>query len=146
MNLNENFPVSQHKIEELKKRILQLRINLSAIEEQFTRGTGHGGQKINKTSNCVILRYSQLELVVKMQQSRQRSLNRFLALRELVDQIEIKISPQTSQRLKEIEKIRKQKARRFRRHLNRKMGSGLVTEGNPCGATKDPNLPQSEQP
>jgi peptide chain release factor len=115
MNLNENFPVSPGKIEALKERIARLKINLNLVEEQFTRGGGKGGQKINKTSNCVILRYPPLGLAVRMQKERQRSLNRFLALRELVDQIEMKISPETSPRLKEMEKIRKQKARRQRR-------------------------------
>ncbi len=56
-----------------------------------------------------------MNLSVKMQESRQRSLNRFLALRELVDQIEIILSPGTSKRLKEMERIKKQKDRRRRR-------------------------------
>jgi len=34
-----------------------------------------------------------------------------MALRELIEEIEIRISPNTSERLKEIEKIRKRKAR-----------------------------------
>lgn len=119
MNINENFPVSPAKIEELKNRIQRLNINLNEIEEQFTRGGGPGGQKINKTSSCVILHYPALDLIVKMQKSRQRSLNRFLALRELVDQIEMKISPGTSHRLKEFEKIKKQKARKTRRQKNK---------------------------
>ena len=49
----------------LKERITRLRIDLAAIEESFTRGGGKGGQKINKTSNCVILRYRPLDLTVK---------------------------------------------------------------------------------
>ena len=119
MNLNERFPVTQGKIDHLLERVKRLNVDVNAIEEQFTRGGGHGGQKINKTSNCVILKYPPLDLSVRMQKERQRSLNRFLALRELVDQIEMKISPQTSSRLKEIKKIRKQKERRARRHQNR---------------------------
>ena len=115
MNLNEKFPVSQGKIVQLLLRIRQLGINAGAIEEQFTRGGGHGGQKINKTSNCVVLHYAPLELIVKVQKDRQRSVNRFLALRELADRVEMKISPETSERLKEIGKIRKQKARRLRK-------------------------------
>ena len=115
MNLNENFPVSPGKIEELKNRIRRLGIDLSQIDEQFTKGGGKGGQKINKTSNRVVLRYAPLNLSVKMQKERQRSLNRFLALRELVDQIEMRISPELSARLKKIRKIRKQKARRERK-------------------------------
>ncbi|MBI1979280.1 MAG: peptide chain release factor-like protein [Elusimicrobia bacterium] len=115
MNLNEKFPVSPQKVEELMLRIRRLQIDMSQVEEQFTRGSGHGGQKLNKTSSCVVLRYPALNLDVRNQESRQRSLNRFLALRELVDRIEMDISPRTSQRLKEIQRLRKQKARRQRR-------------------------------
>lgn len=115
MNLNEKFPVSQGRMDQLLARIKQLNIDVAAIKEQFARGGGKGGQKINKTSSAVILKYPALDLVVNVQRERQRSLNRFLALRELVDRIEMKISPRTSARLKEIERIRKQKARRTRR-------------------------------
>ncbi len=115
MQLNEIFPVSAGKIEELKKRIAALGISIEQVEEQFVRGSGHGGQKINKTSNTVLLKYPPQQIVVKIGSSRQRSLNRFLALRELVDQVEMRISPQTSKRLKEWEKIRKQKKRAWRK-------------------------------
>ena len=115
MNLNEKFPVSEGKVNQLLERIKRLGVDVGKVEEQFTRGGGKGGQKINKTSNCVILAYSPMDIAVRMQKERRRSINRFLALREIVDQIEMKISPQTSARLKEIEKIRKQKDRRARR-------------------------------
>ena len=118
VNLNEKFPVSQGKMDQLLLRIKSLGIHAAQIEEQFTRGGGHGGQKINKTANCVLLQYPPLELSVRMQKERRRSLNRFLALRELVDQIEVKISPQTSERVKSMEKIRRQKDRRARRRAN----------------------------
>jgi protein subunit release factor B len=116
MNLNEHFPVSLSKIEALKKKIAELKINPQSIEESFARGGGKGGQKINKTSNAVVLKYPALGLVVKVHRERQRSLNRFLALRELVEKIEMAVSPSTSEKLKEWEKIRKQKDRRQRRH------------------------------
>jgi hypothetical protein len=48
---------------------------------------------------------------VACHRGRSRSLNRFFALRELVDQAELKVSPQTSERLKEQERIRRRKAR-----------------------------------
>ena len=116
MNWNEISVVSPSKIEALRKKMERLGIDLRNVEEQFTKGGGKGGQKINKTSNAVILRYAPLDLVVKSQRERQRSLNRFLALRELVEQIEMKISPATSDRLKNWEKIRRQKDRRRRRN------------------------------
>ncbi|MBI4249467.1 MAG: peptide chain release factor-like protein, partial [Elusimicrobia bacterium] len=109
MNFTELAGVSAGKIEALKERIGRLQINLGDVQESFTRGGGKGGQKINKTSNCVVLRYVPLALVVKNQRERKRSINRFLALRELVDQIEMRVSPQTSGRIGQFMKIRKQK-------------------------------------
>ncbi len=111
MNLNERFDVSPQKVEALKERVARLKIDLSAVEESFSRGSGKGGQKINKTSNRVQLYYPPLDVRVSCQRERQRSVNRFLALRELVDQIEIKVSPETSERLREVERLRKIKAR-----------------------------------
>jgi protein subunit release factor B len=115
MNLTEGFDVSPGKIASLLARIAALGIDAAAIEEQFVRGGGPGGTKINKTSNCVVLRYVPLDLVVRCQRDRRRSVNRFLALRELVDQAEMKVSPGTSQRLREIERQRRNKARAGRR-------------------------------
>jgi peptide chain release factor len=116
MNLNEAFPISPQKLNSLKEKIRRLGINPALIQETFTRGGGKGGQKINKTSNAVQLYYEPLNLTVRSQQERQRSLNRFLALRELVDQIEMAVSPQTSERMKDWNRLRKQKNRRRRRH------------------------------
>lgn len=115
MNLNERFEVSESKQKALLEKIKRLNIDVQKIEENFVRGGGKGGQKINKTANCVQLFYSPLQISVRVQRERKRSLNRFLALRELVDQVEMKISPETSERLKAYEKIRKQKDRRQRR-------------------------------
>jgi hypothetical protein len=96
MNLAGASGVSPGKVEALLERIRALGLNPALIQEQFVRGGGPGGQKINKTSNCVLLRYEPLGIVVRCQEDRHRSVNRFLALRELVDQVEMKISPLTS--------------------------------------------------
>ncbi len=120
MNFPELSDITPAKVQALRERIARLGLDLRLVDEQFTRGSGNGGQKINKTFNAVQLRYPALGLVVKCQRERKRSLNRFLALRELVDEIEVLISPETSERLKEIAKIRKKKARR------RNSGAGPV--------------------
>ncbi|MDD5301984.1 MAG: peptide chain release factor-like protein [Elusimicrobia bacterium] len=111
MQLNEDFGVAPSKLEDLKARIVRLKIDLRLVEESFSRGGGKGGQKVNKTSNRVQLAYPPLDVRVACQRERKRSLNRFLALRELVDQIEMKISPETSERLREMERLRRRKAR-----------------------------------
>ena len=111
MNFTEFSEITPAKVAALKARIARLGIDLRLAEEQFIRGGGKGGQKINKTSNAVLLKYPPLGLIVRCQRERKRSLNRFIALRELVDRIEMAISPETSERLKKIKKIRRNKAR-----------------------------------
>jgi len=49
MNLTESFDISPEKVAALLARIAALRIDPAAIDEQFVRGGGPGGQKINKT-------------------------------------------------------------------------------------------------
>ena len=115
MNFTEFSSINPGKIAGLKARMARLAIDLRLIEESFVKGGGKGGQKINKTANAVMLRYPPLGLTVRCQRERRRSLNRFLALREMVDQIEIRTSPATSERLAEIARMRKKKARRRRR-------------------------------
>lgn len=127
MNLTEGFPISPEKVAALFARMAALGIDAAAIDEQFVRGGGPGGSKINKTSNCVVLRYPPLGLVVRCQRDRHRSINRFLALRELVDQVEMKVAPQDSKRLQEIDRRRRNKARAGRR-ARRKHGG---TTGSP---------------
>jgi protein subunit release factor B len=120
MKFPSEAPVTPGKLEELRARIARLGIDLPAVDEQAVKGGGPGGQKVNKTSSGVLLRYT-LDgatpelLTVKWTRERQRSLNRFLALRELVDEIEIRVSPSTSARLQEHARIRKQKDRARRR-------------------------------
>lgn len=118
MKFPDDAPIGPEKRQQLKERMARLAVDATKIEEQAIRGSGPGGQKINKTSSGVRLSYLLMgDLIqVKWTRERSRSLNRFLALRELVDEIEERISPETSERVKERERIRRQKDRRRRRH------------------------------
>ena len=117
MKFPEDAPVTPEKRAALRRRLETLRIELSAIDEQAVKGSGPGGQKMNKTSSGVLLRYQlgDAQIVVKWQRERQHSLNRFLALRELCDEVEVRVSPGTSARLQEEARRRKQKDRSRRR-------------------------------
>lgn len=114
MRLEAISGVSPGKIEELLARIKRLAIDPTLIEEKFVRGGGKGGQKVNKSANCVQLRYPPMGIEIRCQRERSLAVNRFLALRELADRVEMRVSPGTSERLKEIERIRKRKARKRR--------------------------------
>ncbi|MBX7157384.1 MAG: peptide chain release factor-like protein [Verrucomicrobiae bacterium] len=93
----------------------ELAIYEEDLRENFIRGSGHGGQKINKTSSCVQLLHIPTGIEVRCQRERSQALNRFLARRELCDRIAEKVFREKSQRQQEREKIRRQKRRRSRR-------------------------------
>jgi protein subunit release factor B len=122
MKFPADAPVAAKKLDDLRERIARLGVDMALIDESFIRSSGPGGQKANKTSSGVALAYAPLALRVKWTRERSRALNRFLALRELVDEIEVITSPETSARLKERERLRKQKNRRKRRGANRSRG------------------------
>src|SRR5690349_23376127 len=89
------------------------------LEETFVRSAGHGGQNVNKTSTCVMLRHRPTRLQVKCQTTRHQGLNRFLARRLLLDKIEALQKGYVDAERSRIEKIRRQKRKRSRRAKQR---------------------------
>ena len=92
-----------------------LNITEADLVEKFIKGTGPGGQKINKTSSCVYLRHTPSGIEVKCQSGRSQSLNRYLARRELCERLAEQTRGLISARRQELERIRRQKRRRSRR-------------------------------
>ncbi|PIR52915.1 peptide chain release factor-like protein [Candidatus Peregrinibacteria bacterium CG10_big_fil_rev_8_21_14_0_10_49_10] len=93
----------------------ELRVRPEEISETFTRGTGAGGQKINKTSSCVELTHAPTGISVRVQKHRQQSANRVSAYKLLISKIEERVKGKESERAKRIFKSRKQKQRRSRK-------------------------------
>lgn len=58
------------------------------IEEAFLKGSGPGGQKINKTSSAVQLKHIPTGMTIKSQATRSRSQNRKIARQLLADKID----------------------------------------------------------
>lgn len=85
------------------------------VEEQFTRGTGKGGQKMNKTSSVVQLRHLPTGIEVKVQRHREQSKNRVSAWKLLILKMEEQVKGKESKHAKAIFKIQKQKQRRSRK-------------------------------
>lgn len=111
--------VSQKKKKALLQRMFRLGIFEKDLRERFIRGSGRGGQKVNKTSSCVYLLHLPSRIDVKFSQTRSRELNRFLARRALCDRLESKILGAQSAQRQAAEKIRRQKRRRTRRQKQR---------------------------
>jgi len=109
------FNVSEQKEQALLERMKKLGVTEDDFRESFIRGTGSGGQKINKTSSTVFLLHIPTGLSVKCQQGRSQSLNRFMARRLLLDRIERVRKGIVEAEKRKIEKIRRQKRKRSKR-------------------------------
>lgn len=108
------FAVSEEKNALLKEKMAALGVREEDIEEKFVRSSGHGGQKLNKTSSCVFLRHVPTGIAVKCMKDRSQSVNRFLARRELLEKVEA-AAGRLTKRTMQAEKTRKQSDRRKRR-------------------------------
>ncbi|KAI9362244.1 RF-1 domain-containing protein [Pilaira anomala] len=90
-------------------------LNDQDLIETFVKGSGPGGQCINKRSSCVDLRHIPTGIRVQCQQSRSLADNRGIArklLREKLDELENGALSKNGQKAA---KIAKQKARRAKR-------------------------------
>ena len=114
-----SFPVSPDKLAQLQQRMSALGVNEAEIEETFVRSGGAGGQKVNKSSSCVMLCHRPTGLRVKCQTTRHQALNRFLARRLLLDKIERRQKGFVDSERAYIEKVRRQKRKRSRRAKER---------------------------
>jgi peptide chain release factor len=112
-------PITSEKIAALEQRMAAIGITEADLLEKFVRGSGSGGQKINKTSNCVFLKHLPTGICIKCQMDRSRELNRFLARRELCEQLEMIRDGKASAKTQAIEKMRRQKRQRSRRSKQR---------------------------
>ena len=103
------------KLFDLEKRMNALGIKNKDLEEKFIKASGRGGQKVNKSSSAVFLKHKKTQLSVKCGKSRSQSLNRFYALRKLIEKIEETMMGMDAKKSKKLEKIKKQKQRRRRK-------------------------------
>jgi protein subunit release factor B len=107
--------ITPEKHEKLKQRMEALGILEQNLDENFIRGSGSGGQKINKTSSCVQLIHAPSGIEVRCQKTRSQADNRYWARHELCERLAEKITGEKSKKQQAAEKIRRQKRRRSRR-------------------------------
>lgn len=79
--------VRPEKLQALRERMADLHIVEKDLQEQFVLSSGRGGQKLQKTRNCVVLKHLPSGMVVRCERERSREINRYLARRMLCDQI-----------------------------------------------------------
>jgi protein subunit release factor B len=107
--------ITAEKWEKLQARMEAIGIHEQDLGEHFIRGSGSGGQKINKTSSCVQLIHRPSHTEIRCQKTRSQADNRFWARRDLCEKIEEHVLGEKSKKKQAAEKIRRQKRRRSRR-------------------------------
>jgi protein subunit release factor B len=80
---------------QIVERLAAVGVRPADVEERFVRGTGPGGQKINKTSSTVWLRHGPTGVEVRCQRERSQAANRELAWLELTGRLEARVRAAT---------------------------------------------------
>ncbi|XP_004537509.1 probable peptide chain release factor C12orf65, mitochondrial [Ceratitis capitata] len=113
------------------------KLNENELEEDFMRGSGPGGQSVNKTSNCVFLRHIPTNLTVKCHTHRLASKNRVEARKLLLEKLDAHFNGENAvaAQLKVLEskksverKRRQQKLKELKK--NWKEREQVLSEGN----------------
>ncbi|CAH1168398.1 unnamed protein product [Phyllotreta striolata] len=66
------------------------------VEEMHVKGSGPGGQKVNKTSSCVVLKHLPTGIVVKCQETRYLEQNKKIARELLLTKVDNFINRENS--------------------------------------------------
>jgi protein subunit release factor B len=93
---------------QIDSRLAALGVRAGDVDERFVRGSGPGGQKINKTSSTVWLRHRPTGIEVRIQAERSQAANRELAWAELAAKLEARVraAAQAAEQAREAERRR----------------------------------------
>ena len=105
-NPNFAFSITSHFAKRPLPRII---LDEKDIEEAFCRGSGPGGQKINKSTNKVRLRHVPTGVTVAVQEQRGLAANRLLARKLLRDKVDLILNGAESRIAKGIVKKQRRK-------------------------------------
>lgn len=126
--------------DDLSERLRALGVDERDLEERFIKGSGPGGQKVNKTSSCVQLRHRASGIEIKCQAGRSLMANRVEARRLLCETLEERarlralrrkaaVAKRRAQNRKESQRRKQKRVTGKRRHgekkrLRRRPGAG----------------------
>lgn len=102
----------------LLKRFKKFTISPNDVIEKLCSGSGPGGQKVNKSENCVNLLHVPTRLKVKVHDSRDLIVNRHIAWKRLTEKVEFEMNGDDSKIARRIEKKRKNKERKRRKYAD----------------------------
>ncbi|HTJ79433.1 MAG TPA: peptide chain release factor-like protein [Rariglobus sp.] len=100
---------------QILERLDALGVLASDMEERFVRGSGPGGQKINKTSSTVCVKHRPTGIEVRCQRERSQAANREMAWSELCGKLETVLKQAEAERRHVREKARRKARPKSRR-------------------------------
>ncbi|KIV99145.1 uncharacterized protein PV09_09175 [Verruconis gallopava] len=112
----------------------------------YLKGSGPGGQKINKTNSAVQIKHLPSGIVIKCQETRSRDHNQKLAIRKLQDRLEEMEKGKDSRLGRRQELIRRRK-RNAAKRARKKYGTTKAQGTEQCGmedAAKKPDHAEKE--
>jgi hypothetical protein len=116
-------PLGNKMNAEIETRLAALGTGIADIEERFVRGSGKGGQKINKTSSTVWLQHRPTGIEVRCQRERSQAANRELAWCELCEKLEARARAAAMLRQDKRQKSLRQNRQKSRGQKNRMIQS-----------------------
>lgn len=100
---------------QIQERLDTLGVLAADVEERFVRGSGPGGQKINKTSSTVCVKHRPTGVEVRCQRERSQAANRVTAWEELCAKLEGKLRAAELVRQQAVAKARRTNRKRSAR-------------------------------
>ena len=100
---------------QIKERLDALGVLPGDVTEGFVRGSGAGGQKINKTSSTVVLRHALSGTEVRCQEERSQAVNRLRAWERFCEKLEERLRVAEAARQAEVAKARRKGRKRSTR-------------------------------
>lgn len=119
----------------------ELDVRPEDVQEQFVRGSGKGGQKVNKTSSAVMLTHLPTGIAVRGDSHRSQAINRRDAFKLLLLKIEVEKRGKESKLMRAAYKRKKQKDRRSRRAKEK-----LLHDKHHDAAIKEMRKPITDDP
>jgi protein subunit release factor B len=99
----------------IQERLDALGVLAGDVSETFTRGSGAGGQKINKTSSTVVLRHGPTGVELRCQAERSQAANRARAWELFCAKLEERVRAAEGERKAAAAKARRRNRRRSER-------------------------------
>ena len=100
---------------QIQERLDAIGVLAADIEERFVRGSGPGGQKINKTSSTVCVKHRPTGVEVRCQRERSQAANRETAWAELCAKLESILRVAELARQQAVAKTRRSTRKRSKR-------------------------------